>query len=134
MGNRASDQRNVSKTNVANRKRTRAETKSDDVEPPLSKHQRTSSPCLSSLTPSSDLLQNSVLDKNGKQFHNTSETPKLLISRQDSSGSRSVQSTECRTTRERTSKVKTTEQLIEDMQCKSSTPVIDPNLITQIKS
>jgi len=132
--NRASDQRDVSKTNVANRKRTRAETKSDDIEPPSSKHQRTSSPCLSSQA-SSDIIHSSSLQKNGKNVPITSnETPKLVITRQDSSGSRSVQSVECRTPRERTSKVKTTEQLIEDMQFKSSTPVIDPNLITQIKT
>ncbi|XP_005099239.1 mediator of RNA polymerase II transcription subunit 26 [Aplysia californica] len=170
--NRASDQRDVSKTNVANRKRTRAETRLDDSESqtPSSKQVRltSSSPSLSApVFSKSDVINGTVLRKSGRKSpaasastenlfvdHKTMvsssnkgslldqpepSTPlsrankRLALQRQDSVSSRlSVQSTELRT-RERTNKVKTTEQLIEDMQGKSTTPV-GTQVIAQIRT
>ena len=134
--NRASDQRDVSKTNVANRKRIRGETKQDEAELllPPSKHPRrdVSSPGLSVNNFKTDVINGSLYKGKNPPVALTPENHKLAVQRQDSASSRLSES---KSTRERTGKVKTTEQLIEVMQCKSTTPVINRHInIAEIKT
>ena len=137
--NRAPDQKEVSKTNVANRKRTRSSAKLEEVDSQPSKLQRCipSSPSLSAPTPSkSDVINDSVMCKRDKKAENGSiQSESTLVQRQDSCLSRlSLQSTDSRPTRERTNKVKTTEQLLEDMSCKTKTPVMNTQAIAQMRT
>ncbi|XP_059178392.1 mediator of RNA polymerase II transcription subunit 26-like [Physella acuta] len=167
--NRASDQRDVSKTNVANRKRTRPihlEDSNDLSAEPSSKQPRlvSSSPSLSKQIRSDVIngevnkkshikspamgVRDSLVDpktfaastRSGRQelpdasITQNRSHQKLPLSRQDSIDSRlSVQSSDSRGFREKLSKVKTTEQLIEDMQRKSATTV-GTSIIAQIRT
>ncbi|CAG5121122.1 unnamed protein product [Candidula unifasciata] len=170
--NRASDQRDVSKTNVANRKRTRSgisEDSSDLLSQPPSKqpHRVSSSSSLSTFG-KNDVINGSVIRKMGVKSPGFSAShagfssvpsPKTAVSsslskstlqdhsdacllpnrinqrlnslRQDSTDSRLASDT--KGSREKLNKVKTTEQLIEDMQKKSATSV-GTKVIAQIRT
>ncbi|CAL1534437.1 unnamed protein product [Lymnaea stagnalis] len=169
--NRAPDQRDVSKANVANRKRTRSSHIDDSndsfPDPPLSKQPRlvSSSPSLSTLN-RSDVINGAVVKRsnvkspglhardgliidskatvsssrfNHQDVVDVSVLPNrihqnLAYSRQDSVDSRlSVHSSDSRSFREKLGKVKTTEQIIEDMQRKSATTV-GTSVIAQIRT
>ena len=164
--NRASDLRDVSKTNVANRKRTRSsvlEEPNDSLssELPPSKQMRLVSPSQSlSASHKNNVINGSVIRKagatsksvsagdgfpsdstavvsstllsssaKGSNSHDQPDSPlsqrlQLPSLRQDSVDSRASS---------KAGKVKTTEQLIEDMQKKAATTV-DMNVITQIRT
>lgn len=160
--NRASDQRGVSKTNVANRKRTRSsilEDSNDSLssELPPSKQKRLVSPSQSlSASYKNNVINGSYARKAGvtskatsagdslytdpvivssnlssitKNSHDRAESPlnqrlQLPALRQDSVDSRASS---------KAGKVKTTEQLIEDMQKKAASAV-DMNVIAQIRT
>lgn len=170
--NRASDQRDVSKTNVANRKRTRgglSEDSSDSLPHSASKqpHHVSSSLSLSTFG-KNDVINGSVVRKKGVKSPgfsvghagfpslvspspvnsslsksslqdqiDASSLPnrinqKPIPLRQDSIDSR-LTASEMRGFKEKLNKVKTTEQLIEDMQRKSATPV-GTNVMAQIRT
>ncbi|GFN96638.1 mediator of RNA polymerase ii transcription subunit 26-like [Plakobranchus ocellatus] len=159
--NRASDQRDVSKTNVANRKRTRSsvlEESNDSLSSPPFKQTRLVPPTLSlSASHKNNVINGSIVKKGGavksappdyyatldstavspassstvkvSNLHDQVESSlshrlQLQPLRQDSVDSRASS---------KAGKVKTTEQIIEDMQKKSATSV-DMNVIAQIRT
>ncbi|KAK0045460.1 mediator of RNA polymerase II transcription subunit 26 [Biomphalaria pfeifferi] len=169
--NRASDQREVSKTNIANRKRARPsefdDSNDSSVYIPSSKqpHLVSSSPSLSTFN-RNDVINGTVKKKSIKSPRvnardNVATDFKIMVSsssrnslndqsdasmsfnrsqhkfaalRQDSVDSRiSDQSSDSRRIKEKHSKVKTTEQLLEDMQKRLATTV-DTNVIAQLRT
>ncbi|BFZ16530.1 hypothetical protein BsWGS_19568 [Bradybaena similaris] len=169
--NRASDQRDVSKTNVANRKRTRTVISDDSNDllshaPSKQPHRVSSSSSLSTFG-KNDVINGSVVRKMGVKSpgfgathasfssvlspasavsssskNNSQDHPdacllpnrinqRLGSLRQDSIDLRLTPDT--KGSREKLGKVKTTEQLIEDMQKKSATPV-GTTVIAQIRT
>ncbi|KAH9489426.1 hypothetical protein Btru_037687 [Bulinus truncatus] len=167
--NRASDQRDVSKTNIANRKRPRPvefDNSNDSLlDIPSSKQPHlVSSPSLSTLnrndvingavkkvnlkSPGLNVRDNVTIDSKAMVSSSARYIPndqsgasvfpnrihqKHMASRQDSIDSRlSVQSSDSRGFKEK-QKVKTTEQLMEDMQRKSAT-TMDTSVIAQIRT
>jgi len=143
--NGAPDQKEVSKTNVANRKRTRSSAKLEEFDSQPSKLQRCipSSPSLSAPTPSkSDVINDSVMCKLNKKTPTSSISVEASsvhaeptnLQRQDSVISRLSLQSDSRSTRERTNKVKTTEQLLEEMSSKTKTPVMNTQAIAQMRT
>lgn len=163
--NRASDQKDLSKTNVANRKRTRSSALAEDSGDPNSQSPEPKHPCLmtnsrlsSPIDSKNDVINGTNVRKgSGKQIpvslDRTTEKLSLekrvpsfykgLRDRDSTSLSSLIQSDRSRSISDLPSsqsseprklgRVKTTEQLIEDVQRKSTTPV-GKSVIAQLRT